>query len=202
MLRVPLELNRQLQDWLGHLPSSIRPDTGGSDRREMYKVILKLRYHATGEIIFRPFLFQALSLPPEATIGSDTLHNCKTCILHCRSYVKVVHERVSTPSAQTEIVLHRYAFTLDSPTSRETYELCTEAEHSDAFSTLAATLIMTLCSLSSHTKHLVPDVDDIQEQAIGLVRQWAWPRSSVESMLSLLLTMRDKCRTVYAFESP
>lgn len=60
-------------------------------------------------------------------------------------------------------------------------------------SILAAALLMTLSSLCNHTKHLISDLNAIQEDAINVVRQWSWPGSSVESILSLLVTMRDKC---------
>lgn len=107
MVQVPLELNRQLQSWLEHLPSSVRLNDDQIDRREAYKIILELRFHATGEIIFRPFLLQVLGLPIDATVSPLSLQHCEKCISHCRSYIKVVHERVNAPSAQTEIVLHR-----------------------------------------------------------------------------------------------
>jgi hypothetical protein len=107
LFQVPAELDRQLQDWFRLLPPSISPDAPTS-ANEVFRVILKLRYHATGDIIFRPFLFQALALPSTCTIGSLFLRNCESCLYHCRGYLGIVGQRSNAPSAQTEIVLHRY----------------------------------------------------------------------------------------------
>lgn len=63
--------------------------------------------------------------------------------------------------------------------------------------TLAVILLLTLASLSPILSSTVPDIDRLQIHAISLFEKWAFPGSSIESMLSILHTTRAKCQILY-----
>lgn len=63
--------------------------------------------------------------------------------------------------------------------------------------TLAVILLLTLASLSRVLAETVPDIDELQIKAISLIEKWAFPGSSIESMLSIMRTMRSKYQILY-----
>lgn len=103
--KVSDELRRQLETWYDYLPLPIRPDL--QDRiSTVDETILILRYHASGDIISRPFILHVCALSEGISPPDFVLENCKICIYHCRGYLEVFDRRIVLPSASTEIVLH------------------------------------------------------------------------------------------------
>ncbi|RKL21102.1 hypothetical protein BFJ68_g2373 [Fusarium oxysporum] len=75
------ELNRQLGAWYHLLPHSIRPNLEippiGID-----DTMVTIRYHTTGDIIYRPFLYQVCALAPGTQPNPATLENARQCLDH------------------------------------------------------------------------------------------------------------------------
>lgn len=65
-----------------------------------------LRYHAAGDIIFRPFLHQVCGMEGGAGPGEVVVENAKRCLGHCRGYLNVVEYRLKGSCGSLEIVLH------------------------------------------------------------------------------------------------
>ncbi|KAL0938071.1 C6 finger domain-containing protein [Colletotrichum truncatum] len=169
LISVSAELNHQLGAWFDLLPSTIKPDLN-NPAPSVDEAIMILRYNAAGDIIFRPFLHQVCGSPPGSTPPDLVVENAKQCLYHCRQYLAVVEHRLKASCGSLEIVLH---------------------------STLAVILLLTLASLSPILSSAVPDIDTLQLHAILLVEKWAFPGSSIESMLSILRTMRAKYQILY-----
>ncbi|KAG4433805.1 hypothetical protein IFR05_010719 [Cadophora sp. M221] len=167
VLQISTELNHQLSSWYDLLPQSIKPDLENYDNHAwtLDEVIILQRFHAAGEIIFRPFFYHVCALPADTVVPLFMTENCSMCIHHCRQFLSLVDRRLEIPSASTEIVLH---------------------------STLAVTIILTLASISPLLKHLVPDIEELERNAAGFFHKWAFPGSSVESMLAIATTMSMK----------
>ncbi|KAL6400030.1 C6 finger domain-containing protein [Ilyonectria robusta] len=168
LAKVSAELNRQLYGWFELLPPSIKPDL---DKHEpsVDEVTIILRYHAAGDIIFRPFLLHVCAFPMDKDAPDILVENALICLHHCREYLLVVSHRVEAASGSIEIVLH---------------------------SALASALILTLASLSPRLAHQVSDIVVLQEKAISLLTKWAFPGSSIEGMLQIALAMRDKRKMI------
>uniref|UniRef100_A0A8H7K9D8 Transcription factor domain-containing protein n=1 Tax=Bionectria ochroleuca TaxID=29856 RepID=A0A8H7K9D8_BIOOC len=75
--RISHELAHQLREWFTLLPESIKPPAI-LENMTIEQAVLKMRYHAAGDIIFRPFLLRAFSLVFSGTGDptADTLQ-CK-----------------------------------------------------------------------------------------------------------------------------
>lgn len=52
-------------------------------------------------------------------------------------------------------------------------------------SAFAAITILTLASFSPLLKQFIPDLNELQEETIRQISRWAFPGSSIESMLSI-----------------
>lgn len=102
---ISTELRNQLQTWYDLLPENIKPALDNS-APSVEDVILMLRYHAAGDIIFRPFLLHVCSLKPIQHPSEQMLENCRACIGHCQGYLDIVNRRLEAPSGSVEIVLH------------------------------------------------------------------------------------------------
>ncbi|KAF2185190.1 hypothetical protein K469DRAFT_726771 [Zopfia rhizophila CBS 207.26] len=164
IFRISQELHHQLLEWYNLLPSVIRPNLDDSSP-SVEKAILLLRYHAAGDIIFRPFLLHVLQLPQQAVVPEEMLENARMCLRHCRGYLLAVEHRLRESSGSLEIVLH---------------------------STLAAVLLLTQAFLCPKLASAVQDITSLQSHVISLFKEWAFPGSSIEAMLSIVRTMRDK----------
>lgn len=105
LISVSAELSHQLGAWFDLLPPRIKPDLG-NPAPSVDETIMVLRYHAAGDIIFRPFLHQVCAAPPGTAPPELVVENAKRCLYHCRQYLAVVEHRLQAPSASLEIVLH------------------------------------------------------------------------------------------------
>lgn len=104
--RISHELAHQLREWFTLLPESIKPPAV-LENLTIEQAVLKMRYHAAGDIIFRPFLLRAFHLSSLGhAIPQQTLSNASECLTHCQQYIKTVLVRLRQPSASLEIFLH------------------------------------------------------------------------------------------------
>lgn len=62
----------------------------------------------------------------------------------------------------------------------------------DYLRSLGAIVVLTLASLSPDLRHLVPDIEELQDVAINNIRPWAF--SSLEAVVSILEDIRRKQR--------
>lgn len=99
------ELNHQLGGWYHLLPHSIRPNLDNPPSG-VDDTMVTIRYHTTGDIIFRPFLYQVCALAPDASPSATLLENAERCLFHCRGYLNAVEHAVRAPTASLENLLH------------------------------------------------------------------------------------------------
>ncbi|PYH95797.1 hypothetical protein BO71DRAFT_440075 [Aspergillus ellipticus CBS 707.79] len=157
-MMISLELDRQLSNWFELIPQPIKPDLTRLPVT-MRNSIIVLRYHSAQDIIFRPFLLFACSLPPALPLPPRLVEICLQVIHSCREYVLSADIRLREPSASTEIVIH---------------------------SVFSSTLIITIASLNSQLSEFVPDIEALQRLAISMTRRWAFPGSCIEVIARLL----------------
>ncbi|KAJ1299584.1 hypothetical protein OPQ81_010405 [Rhizoctonia solani] len=170
LLKVADELSRQLSTWYNTLPASIKPLTD-SLLPSTDEVIILLRYHATGDIICRPFLLLICSLPADSEVQHEVYDKALACLYHCQQYLRQVGRRIETASASLEVVLH---------------------------STLSCILLVTAAALSPLLTRHVENLSLLQDNAVAYLKKWASPGSSIEGMLQVLLAARDKSRLLLA----
>lgn len=169
LIKVSTELNQQLDVWFQTLPPTIRPELSGSPdcvTSNPFELHLLHRYHTAKDIIFRPFVFYAhgFSVQP---IPDLILEKAGTCLYHCRAYLSVADALLPLPSTSREIIMH---------------------------SVFSATVVLTLGSLTPQLAHLVSDIRRLQSTAVACFGHFAWPGSSVETMLWILQALQAKTR--------
>ncbi|GKZ33460.1 hypothetical protein AbraIFM66950_003358 [Aspergillus brasiliensis] len=166
------ELNRQLNMWWDLLPMSIKPDMGDSDPGAN-KGDLLLRFWACGDIIFRPFLYKACSMPQGSVPEEVLLEPALSCIHRCRQFLQLVSSVTKLPSPFTMINLH---------------------------STLAVIINLTVASLCPFLAEYLSDIEELEEVAVSLLKRWSSKGSSIEIILKIALALRDKRRMVGSFD--
>ncbi|CAG1983959.1 unnamed protein product [Fusarium graminearum] len=159
------ELNRQLGAWYHLLPHSIRPNLD-SPPIGIDDTMVSIRYHTTGDIIYRPFLYQVCALAPGTSPNPATLENARQCLLHCRRYLNAVEHAVHAPTASLENLLH---------------------------GTMAVVLLLSFAAFSRLDALRVPDLNQLQDKGIRICERWAFPGSSIEQMVVILRALRAKC---------
>ena len=105
LFKVSQELDHQLHAWFDLLPPNIKPDLD-NDYPSVEDAVLIMRFHAAGDIIYRPFLHQVCDLGPGMDIDPRVVENAKKCLGHCRGYLNAVQHTLNTPVASLEIFLH------------------------------------------------------------------------------------------------
>ncbi|KAM5350677.1 hypothetical protein ACJ41O_007182 [Fusarium nematophilum] len=159
------ELNHQLHAWYRLLPLSISPDLD-SPASGIDDAVVIMRYHAAGDIIYRPFLIQAcapgVDPPPSVTM----LENAQKCLFHCRGYLNAVEQAVRVPTASLENFLH---------------------------GTMAVVLLLSFAAFSKIERLRVPDLEQLQDKGIRICERWVFPGSSIEQMVVILRALRAKC---------
>ncbi|KAH7179894.1 uncharacterized protein B0J16DRAFT_357632 [Fusarium flagelliforme] len=159
------ELNRQLGAWYHLLPHSIRPNLD-SPPIGIDDTMVSIRYHTTGDIIYRPFLYQVCALAPGTSPNPATLENARQCLVHCRRYLNAVEHAVHAPTASLENLLH---------------------------GTMAVVLLLSFAAFSRLDALRVPDLNQLQDKGIRICERWAFPGSSIEQMVVILRALRAKC---------
>lgn len=105
-LNVSTELDAQLNIWYDLIPQIIKPDLTQPTPLSIRDAMIALRHHSAKDIIFRPFLLFACSLPSAIQPPQSLLEISQTTVYNCRQYVRVAAMRLAEPSASTEIVIH------------------------------------------------------------------------------------------------
>ena len=105
LFKVTEELDHQLHAWFDLLPMEIKPDLADSCPSPENAVLI-MRFHAAGDIIYRPFLHQALGVPPHEDADPRVVFNAEKCLIHCRNFLDAVSHVVDRPRASMEIFLH------------------------------------------------------------------------------------------------
>ncbi|CAK7234150.1 hypothetical protein SCUCBS95973_008836, partial [Sporothrix curviconia] len=162
------ELERQLHSWFDLLPASIKPDIAPNQLSNpcIAEAITLLRYYATGDIIYRPFLLHVCSMADGEVAPDYAVENAKKCLYYCKGYIAAVEHAVQASTASLEIFLH---------------------------STLAVTVLVTIASLSPVLCAGVVDVEALQQRAMAVFSRWRCPMSSIDTMYSILQTLHIKC---------
>ncbi|CAG8417436.1 unnamed protein product [Penicillium salamii] len=169
-LRVSMELDEQLNNWYNLIPHVIKPDMDQVPT-EVQKAAMVLRYHSAKDIIFRPFLLFACSLPVTFQLPQSLLEICRTVIYSCRQYIFAAGMRLREPSASTEIIIH---------------------------SLFASTIILTIAALNPWLKEYVLDINDLQEQATCTIQRWAFDGSCIQAMALMLNAIQNKTKMLQA----
>ncbi|CAH0033896.1 unnamed protein product, partial [Clonostachys rhizophaga] len=165
--RISHELAHQLREWFTLLPESIKPPAV-LENLTIEQAVLKMRYHAAGDIIFRPFLLRAFHLSSLGhAIPQQTLSNASECLTHCQQYIKTVVVRLRQPSASLEIFLH---------------------------SALACILLLTKASLYPELAGLIDGIAQLQDDTILIFENWTAHGSSIEAMLCIVYAVKAKYR--------
>ncbi|KAJ5151413.1 uncharacterized protein N7482_010665 [Penicillium canariense] len=169
-LNVSMELDTQLNHWYDLIPQIIKPDLTQIPI-SVGDAVIVLRHHSAKDIIFRPFLLFACSLPSTVRPPESLIEICQTTIYSCRQYVRAAAMRLAEPSASTEIVVH---------------------------SVFASTIIITISALNPWLTEYAPDIDDLQGIAISTMQRWALPGSCIEAMTLMLGAIRNKTKMLKA----
>ncbi|KAL2818723.1 hypothetical protein BDW59DRAFT_175071 [Aspergillus cavernicola] len=169
-LKISAELDGQLNNWYDLIPQTIKPDLAQAPT-EVQEALMVLRYHSAKDIIFRPFLLFACSLPATLRPPQSLIERCQTAIYSCRQYILVAAIRLREPSASTEIVIH---------------------------SVFASTVIVTIAALNLWLKQYVPDINSLQALAISTIQRWAFDSSCIQAMALMLGAIQNKTKMLRA----
>lgn len=112
LIRVSSELDRQLEAWYYCLPDTVRPSLEDTSTLSPFELNILLRYYSAKEIIFRPFVLHVSSLAETDMAPQILLELCEKCITSCQRYLTVACQRLESPSASREIVIHSYVESL------------------------------------------------------------------------------------------
>jgi hypothetical protein len=176
------ELNRQLGAWYHLLPHSIRPNLD-SPPIGIDDTMVSIRYHTTGDIIYRPFLYQVCALAPGTSPNPATLENARQCLVHCRRYLNAVEHAVHAPTASLENLLHGYVYLPSHWVIRA----------KTTIRTMAVVLLLSFAAFSRLDALRVPDLNQLQDKGIRICERWVFPGSSIEQMVVILRALRAKC---------
>lgn len=184
MMTVCDELRTQLDTWHSSIPEPFRPILGvGSPAIESNdrEAVLRIRYFAARHIIYRPFVLY-IATHGTKQVSESMIDKAALCIESCRYYIHNTSEVLARPSQYT------WTFSLSYDRSFLFHSL----KHTDLHRSLGAIVVLTLASLSPDLRHLVPDIDEIQTEAINNIRPWAF--SSLEAVVSILEDVQRKQR--------
>ncbi|CAI7668034.1 unnamed protein product [Penicillium pancosmium] len=159
------ELHSQLELWHSSIPEAARPNLEPESiaiTSSDRQAILRIRYFAARHILYRPFLLQVISNPGSLPSG-ETIEKARICIESCRSYIHSTTPVLAGPS--------QYTWTF-------------------SISSLGAIVVLTLASMSPILQGFVADIAELQEQALGNIRPWAF--SSLEAVINILDELQRK----------
>ncbi|KAG2002870.1 hypothetical protein GB937_009406 [Aspergillus fischeri] len=165
-LTISVELDGQLNNWYNLIPQTIKPDLAQVPT-EVQDAVMVLRYHSAKDIIFRPFVLFACSLPATLRPPPFLMDICQTAIYSCRQYILAAAMRLHQPSASTEIVIH---------------------------SIFASTVIVTIAALNPWLSQYVSDLDALQTLAISTIQRWAFDGSCMQAMAMMLGAIQGKTK--------
>jgi len=168
------ELNRQLEEWYGSIPGTLRPPIGTESVASSRGKILRIRYYTARHIIHRPFVLAVAlehrrqssrsspgrSAPPQAPpIPRVVLEKCEACIASCTAYLCNVLEILEGRS------LHLWGFS----------QGC-----------VACLVVLLLADSCPPLRPFMPDVKQLQAMVVKALRRWATPGSSFEAEVKIV----------------
>ncbi|KAJ3570222.1 hypothetical protein NPX13_g5798 [Xylaria arbuscula] len=174
LLSLSAELNRQLEQWYRSIPEYLRFPKGTDPLLSDRSRVLRIRYYMARQLIYRPFLLQAVSRHQDSRASplsplpeSDpfnlpvpvALERCETCIDSCVKYLQNVVGMIDKRSP--------YLWTF-------------------AQNCMATLVILWLADNSARLSHLVPAMQPIQHAVLEKLRQWAVEESSFESEVRII----------------
>jgi hypothetical protein len=152
-------LRRQLENWLESIPIEARPDVESHATNESQrKKILRIRYFAAKQIIYRPFVLEVLAvpgLPPSI----DFLQSCQEYVECCHMYLQAITSVLEAPSP--------YTWTLSQ-------------------SSLSFGLILLACTENEYLAKFVGSVREILVRIVENATRWA-PMSPTIQQHALIL---------------
>ncbi|KAJ9150897.1 C6 finger domain-containing protein [Pleurostoma richardsiae] len=169
LLRVCVELTRQLETWYGSLDESIRPDLSGENVGSRQSCLLRLRYFSAMQNIYRPFVLYVSSQSPEQHIGNPpwVLEKCEACIRACRMFINTASHLLS----------HRTPYTYSAT------QYC-----------FSCSLVLSIAARCPPLCDLVEDIEALQSRTVELLKPWAQPKSSVECVYEITCSILRKQR--------
>ncbi|KAF3029749.1 hypothetical protein E8E15_006751 [Penicillium rubens] len=169
ILNVSQELDRQLDNWFGLLPRTIKPDINDPSRCTGPKLNMLHRFHSAKDIITRPFLLCAIDSSPENDVPPMVLKQCEASIVNCRAYLDASERRLMGPSSCAEIIIHTM---------------------------FSSVLLLTLGSVCPALAHLVPDIDGLQKNAIQSIERFAVDGSLMQEIHGIIILLHSKTRVL------
>ncbi|EXJ70755.1 uncharacterized protein A1O5_05745 [Cladophialophora psammophila CBS 110553] len=169
LLRVCEELDRQLETWYESLPDAIKPDLLGRPRGSDQACVLRLRYWSAKHNIYRPFVVYVTSraAEQEGSVPAAALERCRLCLSACRIFLLTAGYVLSERTPYT---------------------------FSTAQCGLGYALIIALAAQTPELADSVEDVSELLDTAIGLLKPWAFPGSSIECGLEIVSSIHRKQR--------
>lgn len=167
MINVCDELYDQLKTWHASIPEAGRPELDGVSAPNEYidrRSILRIRYYAARHIIHRPFVLYLSTHRPADQISEELLRRADICLHSCRRYIHNVTPVLRGPSQYT------WTFSL----SWVSQKCVLIFGFLTIPSSLGAIVVLTLASLSTELKHMVPDIDELQSMTIQNIRPWGF----------------------------
>ncbi|KAJ5107230.1 Phytanoyl-CoA dioxygenase [Penicillium angulare] len=163
---VNLELKRQLAVWFDSLPDTIKPDLQVPNTLDLQDCQLRSRYHAAAHVICRPWLVFAAQF--QESISSEyVMTNCEACVDACRHLILA-----SVPLLK-----------------RRTYSVWLRLQ-----ALLAAVFVLSLARDTPTLASLVPDYNELIEQAILSTEPWARHHETADAILGIFKLIRQKLR--------
>ncbi|TPX11733.1 uncharacterized protein E0L32_007470 [Thyridium curvatum] len=180
------ELHRQLDSWYESIPEPHRPSLGTEPTGNDRLTVLRIRYFAARHIIFRPFVLY-VTMHNLQQVSDDILEKARLCLDSCRAYLQNTSEILRKQSQYT------WTFSLSQVTHVATMLTYVPLTFS-IYRSLGALVVLTLASRNLALTRLVSDIDELQSLAINNVTPWAYPGSSLDTVLSIMQEMQRKQR--------
>ncbi|KAJ5802786.1 uncharacterized protein N7503_005236 [Penicillium pulvis] len=160
------ELSRQLKAWFDALPDTIKPDLQNPNPRDLHDSQLRTRYYATKHVICRPCLvFAAQS--QDAPLSGYIMANCEACVDSCRHFIRATVPLLKRRTHSTWLRLQAL---------------------------LAAVFVISMAKGTPSLASLVPDFEELIEQAILCTKPWAVHHGTADAILEIFKTIRRKLR--------
>ncbi|KAJ6006040.1 hypothetical protein N7451_003984 [Penicillium sp. IBT 35674x] len=160
------ELSRQLKAWFDALPDTIKPDLQNPNPRDLHDSQLRTRYYATKHVICRPCLvFAAQS--QDVPLSGYIMANCEACVDSCRHFIHATVPLLKRRTHSTWLRLQAL---------------------------LAAVFVISMAKGTPSLASLVPDFEELIEQAILCTKPWAVHHGTADAILEIFKTIRRKLR--------
>ncbi|KAI1083446.1 hypothetical protein F5B20DRAFT_406234 [Whalleya microplaca] len=174
LIALSAELNRQLEAWYISIPDYVRPLKGTEPLPNDRARVLRIRYYAAKQIIYRPFLLQvvarhhdgkspatsaAMTPDPYSDPASIVLENCETCINTCWTYLYNSIDMIGKRSP--------YLWTFSQ-------------------SCMSCLIMLWMADNTPSLRPYVPNVRPIQGMVLDKLRKWATKDSTFDAEVRII----------------